>query len=385
MRTGVYGRRLLAGALAALLCLGVGCTEKPDRPAQGATPNYAVMERELEKYITQHEGWNRQRFPRGQGAPELQAVRAVLVSRDGETVLAHYRDSTESEFVDVWSVTKSVMSILIGIAVDEGYISDLGLTLGKALPAYRSQMSDQVAAITLRQLLTMTAGLPAQSPADGFALSADDAVGLILAHGLVGDPGAMFGYSNASAHLAGAVLANATDRPVLDYARQKLFDPLGIATRPAYEGWDASDPKSRFEEPGFGWAADRQGINTGCCLLKLTAPDMAKLGELYLNQGAWHGRRIVSAEWVRDSTTAQVTSKQMGEGLGDVGYGYFWWTLKVLNVHRAYAAVGAYGQLILIVPDLRLIVAVSSRDDGSKNLNDAVVPMITKVILAPLE
>jgi hypothetical protein len=69
MRTGVYGRRLLAGALAALLCLGVGCTEKRDRPAQGATPNYAVMERELEKYITQHEGWNRQRFPRGGRVP----------------------------------------------------------------------------------------------------------------------------------------------------------------------------------------------------------------------------------------------------------------------------------------------------------------------------
>jgi len=100
-----------------------------------------------------------------------------------------------------------------------------------------------------------------------------DPIGQLVSSAFVAEPGAAFVYSNRGAHLVGAILREAVDRPVLDYARRKLFDPLGIDTRPAWEGWDIAEG---FRKPGFGWATDRQGTNTGCCLLKLTAPGHAQ-------------------------------------------------------------------------------------------------------------
>ena len=115
------------------------------------------------------------------------------------------------------------------------------------------------------------------------------------------------------------MLRHSVGRPLLDYAREKLFDPLGIDTRPAWQGWDV---EAGLRRPGFAWGADRDGTNSGCCRLKLTAPDMLKIGLLYLDQGRWQGRQLVSSQWVRESTTNKLTKDQSSP---DVRYGYFWW------------------------------------------------------------
>ena len=310
--------------------------------------------------------------------PALRPVRAVLVSVNGKTVLNLYNDSNAAESEDVWSVTKSVVSILIGIAIDEGHLK-LDQTLADLLPKHAPNMSPDVAAVTLHQLLTMTAGFPGDG-GDGFTLSADDVTETILRLGLINEPGATFGYSNSGAHIVTAVLANATGRSVLDYAREKLFDPLGIKSRPAYEGFDAGEPKSDFDKPGFAWAADRQGVNTGCCLLKLTAPDMIKIGELYLNQGDWHGRRIVSEDWVRTSTKVHVTGEDAEPG---AGYGYFWWLFNTAEEQPIVAAQGAFGQFIVIAPEHRLVIAVSTRDTGDPDISS--VGRIIDAIISPFE
>ena len=104
------------------------------------------------------------------------------------------------------------------------------------------------------------------------------------------DPGVAFEYSNSSAHLVAAVLQNAVDQPVLDYARARLFDPLGIDTQPAWHGLDTGSPTSGFNKPGFAWAVDRAGVSIGAFGLKLTPADMIKLGELYVNDGRWRGK-----------------------------------------------------------------------------------------------
>lgn len=123
------------------------------------------------------------------GVPELRAIRAVLVSVDNKSVIDHYRASKPSEYAQVFSVTKSVISILVGIALDEGHVRSLDQTLGESLPKYRLQMADHVAAITLRQLLTQISAIPGnQSYSGGFALAADDAVRLISL-GLLNEPG----------------------------------------------------------------------------------------------------------------------------------------------------------------------------------------------------
>ena len=146
-------------------------------------------------------------------------------------------------------------------------------------------MTDRQASITLRHLLTMTSGISGDHPSE-------DAVSHILGYGTSNDPGVTFEYSNGNAHLVAAVLQEAVDRPLLDYARERLFDPLKIDTRPAWQGADWDLVQTGFTQPGFGWARDREGINVGGFGLKLTAPDLVKIGELSVNGGRWDGRQI---------------------------------------------------------------------------------------------
>ena len=274
-------------------------------------------------------------------------MRSVLVSVDGHTVISYFNKRRPVDQAHVWSVTKSVISILVGIAVDEGRLR-VDQTLRELLPEHASSMTPQQASITLRHLLTMTAGMPADD--GGVKLDADDTVGQILAYGS-NDPGLVFEYSNSSAHLVAAVLRNVIDRPILDYARVKLFDPLGIDTRPAWQGSDLRSPTSGFNMPGFAWPTDSAGINVGAFGLKLTATDLVKLGELYVNGGSWHGRQIVSHAWVDESTSKQLSPQQVEAGsspiwLPVVGGG-------IQGTGLALEAAGSYHQKIFCFPELR--------------------------------
>ena len=197
------------------------------------------------------------------------------------------------------------------------------------------------------------------------------------------DPGVAFEYSNSSAHLVAAVLRNAVDRPILDYARAKLFDPLGIDSRPAWQGWDTRSPTSGFNTPGFAWATDRDGINVGGLGLKLTSADMVKIGELYVNGGRWHGRQIVSQAWVDESTSAQLSADQEDPSQGQ--YGYLWWAGEYEG-HALFAASGSYSQGIICFPESDVVVVVTAADDptGGDTLNLTLDPVLDKVIFSPL-
>jgi CubicO group peptidase (beta-lactamase class C family) len=162
-------------------------------------------------------------------------VRAVLVTVGGRPVLERYYDSSAEATSGVFSVTKSVMSILIGIALDEGDLGSVEQTLAELLPEYATTMAQEVAGVTLRQVLTMTAGLPEDTAgSDPLPFeTADDWIAAIVSGGLVRPAGEDFAYASAGSHLLSAILVEATTgRPVLDYAREKLFDPLGIDTDP---------------------------------------------------------------------------------------------------------------------------------------------------------
>lgn len=329
-------------------------------PTVRRTPDYALMKRQLQQRLASAD-------------LSLSAVRTVLVSVDGHTVLSYYADRQPSDYAHVWSVTKSVMSILVGIAIDEGRLR-LDETLAELLPAHADAMTREIRSVTLRQLLTMTAGLQSRP---SFDTSAKDPVAEVVGEATVAEPGAAFGYSNASAHLVGAVLRHAIDRPILDYAREKLFDPLGIDTRPAWQGWDV---KAGLDKPGFAWGTDREGTNSGCCLLKLTAPDMLKIGQLYLNQGRWQGHQLVSAQWVTESTTNQLTT---GQTTTEGPYGYLWWVGEIES-HPYFAAVGSYGQNIIVVPDSRIVLVTVSDESGLDLPSEEFENTITDVIIKPI-
>ncbi len=388
MTSGGWLRLLAPSAPAIALAVGVltfGCAAPAltDRPVSGshspevvvtaATPSptrrpahdYRAMQTELRRELTN-------------GDPDLRLVRSVLVSVDGRTTISYSNKRRPTDHAHVWSVTKSVISILVGIAVDEGRLR-VDQTLQELLPRHASSMTPQQASITLRQLLTMTAGFSFDG---GLNLTAEDPVDRILSYGLINDPGVAFDYSNVSAHLVAAVLRNAVDRPILDYAREKLFDPLGIDTRPAWQGSDTGSPTSGFNKPGFAWATDSAGVNVGAFGLKLTATDLVKLGELYVNGGRWHGRQIVSQAWVNESTSNQLSDEQAEAAQAQ--YGYLWWTGEHKG-HAWFDARGRYGQLISCVPDLDVVVVVTAADAGGLDtLHLTLNPVLDKVIFDPL-
>ncbi len=309
---------------------------------------------------------------------DYSGLASVIVLADGRTVYERYYESVATDHHHVWSVTKSIICTLVGIAIGEGKIPGVDATLAQLLPDHADDMTPGVAGIALEQLLTMTAGLAGDLP------EADNAVASILRK-QASTPGTEFSYTNNSAHLVAAILIEATGMPLLEYARAALFDPLGIPTRPAaqptFTDWaDLSDPA------GFGWYVDPQGTNLGGLGISLRAQDMATIGLLYLNHGAWQGRQVVPADWVRAATTEHVALEAGVEGFapaGAIGYGYLWWTSRV-DGDTAYSANGSFGQRILVVPNRDLVVVTQAdftsptRDwaPGDTAVNDAFTSLI---------
>ena len=284
--------------------------------------------------------------------PGYRQLRSVLVLADGRTVLERYYQGEQSDYHHVWSVTKSVMSTLIGIAIAQGKLQGVEQTLVELLPAYASDMSPAVAGTTCEQVLTMTGGFGADPGELPRVVS--DWVGEILSEPLSA-PGGRFHYANGGSHLLSAILVQATGMSTLDYARQVLFDPLGIPSTPAYEptatgeDWESFDES--FEAADFAWAVDPPGVHTGMWGLRLRAQDLARIGLMYLGNGQWQGRQVVPEGWVREATGAQVDT---GGGY-TTSYGYQWW-VTTADGAPAYAALGTAGQVLAVVPDRDLVV-----------------------------
>lgn len=264
-------------------------------------------------------------------------VRAVVVDVDGDR---RYVRGDPSARGDVGSVTQSVVATLVGIAIADGHLRGVDQTLGELLPSYTPVLAPSLRTATLRNVLTMTAGTAPDRAVEGRppTTTEDWAAYAATLEPRTG-PGTWFEYSSVSSHLLSAVLTQALDRPVVDYARETLFDPLGIDTGPA---------------SGFAWTTDPQGRPLGGSGLRLGADDLVAIGRLYLDGGLGDGRQIVPASWVAAATRAQVTTR-----LPLAGYGYQWWVTEA-DGHPAHVAAGYGGQLIEVVPDLRLVVVVTS-------------------------
>ena len=190
-------------------------------------------------------------------------VRAIVVAQGDRVVFQRYDESDPQTYWDVESVTKSVVSTLIGIALSEGKIKSLDQTLATLLPQRAGAMSPAVAGTTLRQLLTMTGGFPSGTGARGPEFShSRDWVADILRHP-ASPPGDDFEYSNAGAHLVSANLQHPTGMSALAYARSRLFGPLDIPTRPAMHGVATLSRLGAWSSAGFAWPRDPQGVSTG--------------------------------------------------------------------------------------------------------------------------
>ena len=321
--------------------------------------------------------------------PYADPVQSVLADVDGRELVAYYGENSGPDVAhNAYSVTKSVMSMLVGVAIGEGLIGSVDQTVAELLPAHVPTMAPGVGAVTLGQLLTMTGGVTAEAAVDVDLNGTDESsprytadadwTAVTLATPLVQPAGTGFLYSNLGSHLLSAILVQATGRPVLDYAREKLFHPLGISTEPADQpAHPGVDLQAYDSTPGFGWSTDPQGLNLGMSDLKLTGPDMIKLGRLYLQEGQWEGRQLVPVAWVRESTSTQVANED--RAVYGYPYGYLWW-LPRTDDHPGFAALGWAGQLIQVIPDLNLVVAVSSINGPDYFDPSALVELIVPII-----
>ena len=357
--------------VAAAACAGSTGTAVPKREVA------AQIDAELDDYFTIADTYGQ--------------VRAVLVYHQGEPVLERYTDAEAEDYWATQSVTKSVMSLLIGVALDQGYLDSVDQTLAELLPDYAADMSPQVGAITLREVLTHTAGFPDEwNGSYAFTDSEDWVRTTVIDRADVGPHDGSFGYSNAGTHLLSAILVEATGRSVLEFARANIFEPLGIESRPAWQspsgGWEATPEEealTEYYEAGFAWPVDPQGLHLGFVYLKLRPADLARIGQLYLDEGRWDGTQLVPASWVRESTEAQVEATGAGEA-----YGFMWWVTEV-DGDPAYVAWGYGGQMIEVVPDRELVVVLATALDerDATAPNKAVGPVsatdMVSMVIAP--
>ncbi len=268
---------------------------------------------------------------------------SVVVVRHGYIVLEEYPDP----FFDrdwkwkLHSVTKSFTSALIGIAIEKGFIDSVEQKVIDFFPDRTiANLDSQKQNMTLEHLLTMTSGLDWDEhsfrygdPRNSLAqmVRSRRPTQFMLDLPMASEPGEDFLYNTGASYLLSAIITETTGQDTFDFAREFLFEPLGI-----------TDVK---------WANSIEFIPYGGSELHLTPRDMAKFGYLYLNNGIWDGKQIVPTDWVAKSTETHVFLTESG------GYGYHWWTLPKNEI---YYASGLYEQKIYVIPDLDMVVAFTA-------------------------
>ncbi|MYA08808.1 MAG: serine hydrolase [Holophagales bacterium] len=272
---------------------------------------------------------------------ELEGVHGLLIARRGRLVVERYfRGSAGNRPHNLKSASKSVLSALAGLAIEQGLLN-LDQPIVDFLPEAAGLDDTGKGAITVRHLLTMTSGLESTSFGNyGSWVASRNWVRAALARPLQAEPGTRFSYSTGGTHLLSATLSRAAGRSTHDFAREHLFAPLGIRRS--------------------AWARDRQGVHMGGNNLSLLPRDMLKFGQLYLNRGRWNGRQLLPWQWVDESTRPGLVGPR-GRGRIYGGYGYLWW----LRGHRergAYIASGYGGQYIYVAPAESLVVVVISTE-----------------------
>jgi CubicO group peptidase (beta-lactamase class C family) len=304
-------------------------------------------------------------------------LRSLLVVRHGYLVYERYWHALDAaDGHNSHSVTKSITSALVGIALADHKLKSLDQTVGELLATHLPANADpRLRRVTVQQLLTMTSGLASDAKPGGRdellwnrMLGSRDWVAHILGRRLDTRPGASFAYSSAGSHLLSALVADVTGVSTLAYARAKLFGPLGIATDNALEQavrrWPPTPAEQQaYDQAPVAWPTDPQGYQVGFAWLRLPARDLAKFGYLYLNGGRWDRTQVVPADYMRASV--QPHTKLPSSRPGD-GYGYQWWTTSV-DAHPSFVAVGAGGQFIQVIPDLDLVVVITSNGDQERS------------------
>lgn len=271
-----------------------------------------------------------------QRAGTLNPLNSILIARNGKLIAERYfRGMQRDRAVNIKSASKSVLSALIGIAVQRGELR-LDQPIAELFPEYIPQNSDPAKrTITVRHLLTMTAGIESTSFANyGAWVSSGNWARSAIQRPMVCAPDACMTYSTGNSHLLSVALTRKSGIDTRTYANRHLFSQLGTTIAP--------------------WTRDPQGFLLGGNEMNLTPRQLLLFGQLYLDNGSYNGKQILSPDWIRASWGEYATSPWNGHR-----YGYHWWTRKT-HGRKVHFAWGYGGQFVFVVPELALVVVATS-------------------------
>ena len=348
-----------------------GCTQSDPVSRQDKTAGSEVMISTKERDYWPTEDWKTS-LPEKQGMnaeildeldreinENYRHIQSFLVIKGGYLVFEKYYTNQGQHFgsEDVhWlaSATKTVTGALIGIAIEQGYIENISQKVVDYFPEDIPENADETLnQMEIRHLLTMTTGFLWSDSTDD---SNTDRVNNALNRVMIYEPGEVFNYDSPASNLLSAIITETTGKNALAFADENLFGPLGI--------------KDRI------WQSDNRGNSHGDYMLALRPRDMAKIGYLYLNQGIWDGEQVVPAAWIAESTKVQ----SEGGSPHYENYGYQCWVTNV-NGYDAYFAGGFGGQFIFVVPDLDIVVVITSdwdmhHEENRDLISEYVIPAI---------
>jgi len=268
---------------------------------------------------------------------QLPDTTSIVVVRHGSIVFEEYFDGDKDTLRGLASVTKSFTSALIGIAMDHGIIASVDDPMIRYLPQFDiPDLNPNVREVTIRHLVTMTSGFN-----DTIRLRlTSDAMSKMLESPDHLPAGSIWEYRGNCFHLLSMIISETTGDTLEEYARKHLFEPLGITDHL----WVGASGHTR----GDGG-------------LSLTSRDLAKVGLLYLRDGAWGEAQVVPAAWVHESTRMHTDLTELLGAAHPIGYGHGWW-VRGWGAHPAYIASGSGGQYLYVVPDLDLAVVITADD-----------------------
>jgi CubicO group peptidase (beta-lactamase class C family) len=313
-------------------------------------------------------------------ARQLPRLHSLLGSQHGELIFERYYNGRRvGQPANIKSASKSVISALIGIAIERKQIPDVRTPIVTYFPELAMDSDARKRAITIEDLLTMRSGLEGTSNVNyGAWVTSRNWAQHALARPMFAAPGSMMEYSTGNSHLLSAILTKATGTSTWQFANEALFKPLGSAV-----------PQ---------WPRDPQGIYFGGNDMLMTPRQMITLGELYLHRGRLNGRPIVPERWVATSCAGRAREFRPGERTGrriatdfvdpmrDRKYGYSWWVHE-LGGHDTCFAWGYGGQYVFVVPDLDMVIVTTASPDVSEERRghrQQVFDLLLRDVVQPL-
>lgn len=270
-------------------------------------------------------------------AESINSLRSLIIQQNGEVISERYfKGRTPNRAFNIKSASKSIIGLLTGIAIEEGFIPSIDEPISTYFPDYFEENPDpKKESITVKNLLSMQAGLRSTSSRYyGAWVMSDNWVEYALDQDFITDIDGRMVYSTGTSHLLSVIITKATGMSTKAFAEQYLFDPMGI-------------------EVG-GWDRDPQGYYMGGNNMALKPTDLLKIGQMLIDDGIWDGEQIITKDWIVDSFKTYTFSNY-----NPYGYGYQWWNKETAG-YTTFFAWGHGGQYIMMVPELDAVVVMTS-------------------------